>query len=190
MGPPLWRRELDPRGAQRLATDAGLMAGLNECAFNPLCVCGCGSSAPTRVCHRCCAPRADFFSSAVYRTKTAATRRVQITAAAAGDGLQKRGMVAGGSVVDWGEAPSHAPGPNSANYEAFRELCGAHLVYNAFWNVKHFCVHQMLMRDPMHQVDLGAIVHLIKAILRKYAECVETALGIACLLYTSDAADE
>ena len=26
------------------------MAGLNECAFNPLCVCGCGSSAPTRVC--------------------------------------------------------------------------------------------------------------------------------------------
>ena len=75
-------------------------------------------------------------------------------------------MVAGGSVVDWGdsEAPSHAPGPNSANYEAFRELCGAHLVYNAFWNVKHFCVHQMLMRDPMHQVDLDAIVHLIKAI--------------------------
>ena len=26
------------------------MAGLNECAFNPLCVCGRGSSAPTRVC--------------------------------------------------------------------------------------------------------------------------------------------
>ena len=86
-------------------------------------------------------------------------------------------MVAGGSVVDWGEAPSHAPGPNSANYEAFRELCGAHLVYNAFWNVKHFCVHQMLMRDPMHQVDLGAIVHLIKAILTIHvsdpsAECI------------------
>ena len=44
------RRELDPRGAQRLATDAGPLAGLNECAFNPLCVCGRGSSAPTRVC--------------------------------------------------------------------------------------------------------------------------------------------
>ena len=50
MGPPLWRRELDPRGAQRRGTDAGPMAGLNECAFNPLCVCGRGSSAPTRVC--------------------------------------------------------------------------------------------------------------------------------------------
>jgi hypothetical protein len=49
-GPAFRRRELDPRGAQRLATDAGPMAGLIECAFNPLCVCGCGSSAPTRVC--------------------------------------------------------------------------------------------------------------------------------------------
>jgi hypothetical protein len=37
-------------------------------------------------------------------------------------------------------------------------------------------VHQMLMRDPMHQIDLGAIIHLIKAILRKFNECVETAL--------------
>jgi septum formation topological specificity factor MinE len=33
------------------------------------------------------------------------------------------------------------------------------------------------MRDPMHQVDLGAIVHLIRAILRKFLECVETALA-------------
>ena len=24
--------------------------------------------------------------------------------------------------------------------------CGAHLVFNAFWLVAHFCVHQMLMR--------------------------------------------
>jgi hypothetical protein len=36
----------------------------------------------------------------------------------------------------------------------------------------------MLMRDPMHQVDLGVIVHLIKAILRKFRESVETALKI------------
>jgi hypothetical protein len=34
----------------------------------------------------------------------------------------------------------------------------------------------MIMRDPMHQVDLGAIVHLLKAILRKFQECVETIL--------------
>ncbi len=48
-GPPRWRRELVPRGAARRGTDAGLMAGLIECALNPLCVCGCWSSAPTRV---------------------------------------------------------------------------------------------------------------------------------------------
>ncbi len=36
--------------------------------------------------------------------------------------------------------------------------------------------HQMLMRDSMHQVtvDLEAIVHLIRAIRRKFKECVET----------------
>jgi hypothetical protein len=34
----------------------------------------------------------------------------------------------------------------------------------------------MLLRDPMHQIDLGAIVHLIRAILRKFKECVEVAL--------------
>jgi hypothetical protein len=85
-----------------------------------------------------------------------------------------------GPVVDWGQEPTrtHSAGPNASHYEAFRNCCGAHLVYNAFWNVKHFCVHQMLMSDPMHQVDLGVIVHLIKAILRKYAECVENALNI------------
>jgi hypothetical protein len=30
----------------------------------------------------------------------------------------------------------------------------------------------------MHQIVLGAIVHLIMANLRKYLECVETALNI------------
>ncbi len=34
----------------------------------------------------------------------------------------------------------------------------------------------MLMRDPMHQIDLGVIVHLIRAVLRKFKECVEIAL--------------
>jgi hypothetical protein len=34
----------------RRATDAGRWAGLNECAFNRLCACGRGSSAPTRFC--------------------------------------------------------------------------------------------------------------------------------------------
>ena len=36
----------------------------------------------------------------------------------------------------------------------------------------------MLICDPMHQIVLGAIAHLIMANLRKYLECEETALNI------------
>ncbi len=39
----------------------------------------------------------------------------------------------------------------------------------------------MLMRDPMHKIDLGAILYLIKAILRKFNECVETTLDVCGL---------
>ena len=67
-------------------------------------------------------------------------------------------------IASWNEAPSHAhsTGPNSANYESFRERCGAHLVYNALCDVKHFCIHhwQMLMHNPMHQVDQSAAQYM------------------------------
>ena len=121
--------------------------------------------------------------TAVFASKSSLERRRDITRAAAGKGIHLRGMRAGEPVVDWGEAPDHvhAPGPNAANYELFRESAGAHLVFNAFWNIQHFCVHQMLMRDPMHQIDLDAIVHLIRAILRKFHDFVEIALDKAGL---------
>ena len=35
----------------------------------------------------------------------------------------------------------------------------------------------MLPRDGMHAIDLGAMIRLILAILRKYWECVEKELG-------------
>jgi len=89
-----------------------------------------------------------------------------------------RGAHFGGKVVDWAEDGSATvPGPNAAHYEHARKSCGAHLLFNAFWAINHFCVHQMLMKDPMHAIDLGVIVTLIKAILRKYYECVENKLG-------------
>ena len=50
-----------------------------------------------------------------------------------------------------------APGPKAAHYESVRKEVGAHLLYNAFWLVNHFCVHQMLMQDRMHTIDLGVI---------------------------------
>jgi len=35
------------------------------------------------------------------------------------------------------------------------------------------------MRDTMHQIDSGVIISFLKAILRKFRECVEIPLGIA-----------
>ena len=127
----------------------------------------------------------------LFTTKTVNVRKKQIGAAAAGQGMVIRGMQPGsGPVVDWGlRGPEgrdpqvipgriHTPGPNASYYEKFREHCGAHLVFNAFWNIQHFCAHQMMTRDPMHQVDMGIIIHLIRAILRKFRECVEDVLGM------------
>ncbi len=37
----------------------------------------------------------------------------------------------------------------------------------------------MYMRDPMHQIDSSVINSFLKAILRKFRECVEIPLGIA-----------
>ena len=83
-----------------------------------------------------------------------------------------RGM-GDGSVVDWDEDGSNVrPGPEASHYEAARKECGAQLLFNAFGKVTYFCVHQMLMRDHMHQIDLGIIIRLISAILKKYWEDV------------------
>ena len=49
---------------------------------------------------------------------------------------------------------------------------------NAFWEVQNFCVQQMLPRDVVHAIDLGALIRLIMAILLKYLNCVETILDI------------
>jgi hypothetical protein len=104
-------------------------------------------------------------SIAVFASKSGRDRRRDITRAADGKGLVIQRMTPGKLVVNWGEAPNHvhSPCPNAANNERFRAHAGVHLVFNAFWKIQHFCVHQMLMRDPMHQVDLGALVTMISA---------------------------
>ena len=66
--------------------------------------------------------------------------------------------------------------PGAIYYEAQRKMAGAHLVFNAFWLISHFCINLMYMRDPMHQVDNGIIITFLKAILCKYRECVESTL--------------
>ena len=85
-----------------------------------------------------------------------------------------RGVNTGEPVVQWkADGSETKPGPKAAHYESVRKTVGAHLLYNAFWLVNHFCVHQMLMRDRMHTIDLGVIVTLVKAIMRKFYESVE-----------------
>ena len=64
-------------------------------------------------------------------------------------------------------------------YESQRIKAGAHLFFNAFWLIPHFCLNLMYMRDTMHQIDSGVIISFLKAILRKFLECVEIPLGIA-----------
>jgi hypothetical protein len=66
--------------------------------------------------------------------------------------------------------------PGVKHYEARWKKAGAHLLFNAFWLIPHFCVNVMYMRDPMHQIDNGVVNTFLKAILREYRECVETAL--------------
>jgi hypothetical protein len=65
------------------------------------------------------------------------------------------------------------PGPESAHYEAGRAECAAQLLFNTLWGVSHCCVHQLLMKESMHQIDLGVIIRLIMAILKKYWESDE-----------------
>ena len=64
-------------------------------------------------------------------------------------------------------------------YEAQRKKAGAHLFFNAFWLIPHFCINLMYMRDTMHQIDSGVIISFLKAILRKFKECVEIPLNIS-----------
>ena len=67
--------------------------------------------------------------------------------------------------------------PGAIHYESQRKKAGAHLFFNAFWLIPHFCVNSMYVRDRMHQIASGIIIAFLKAILRKYRECVESTLG-------------
>ena len=109
-------------------------------------------------CHRCAAEKGRFLCGR-QNIKSTEARRRKITRVASGIDLPD--IIRGASaekIVDWGEDGStHRPGPNSAHYEEARQRCGAHLVFNAFWLIPNFCIHQMLMRDGMHAIDLGII---------------------------------
>ena len=137
---------------------------------------------PHPSCHRCYAGIPEFLRTDLPSApKSMNIRREEIEHEASGDGLRERGTrgVVEGSVVEWDEDGSNVrAGPNKRFYESCRKECGAHMLPNAFWEVQNFCVQQMLPRDGMHAIDLGAIIRLIMAILLKYWNCVEIILDI------------
>ncbi len=46
-------------------------------------------------------------------------------------------------------------------YESQRKKAGAHLFFNAFWLIPHFCINLMYMRDTLHQIDSCVIVSFL-----------------------------
>ena len=150
------------------------------------------------VCHRCTAARKDYlYPDAPAQVKTSKGMRLKVETAAAGAHLKgKRGDR---WVVKWdSDGRNVRPGPGrifhfpplfyllimhsgARYYESERKKAGAHLLFNAFWLIPHFCVNLMYLRDPMHQIDNGVIISFCKAILRKFFECVERVLGVTGL---------
>jgi hypothetical protein len=138
---------------------------------------------PACICHRCTADILEILRTDLPATpKSMLVRQDEISHEASGEGLSERGVrgeVEGGG-VKWDEdgldGSNNRHGPNKSQYESARKECGSHLLFNAFWRIKHACVQQMLPRDGMHEIDLGAIVRLNLAILLKYFHYVENEL--------------
>jgi len=112
-------------------------------------------------CHRCQCPPKNYLDTAMsFPAKTTKAHKARILQEAAGDGLP---------VVEFhAEGKKTTAGPNAKFYESRRQRAGAHLVFNAFWLISSFCLHMMYMRDSLHQVDHGIIIHILRAILRLF----------------------
>jgi hypothetical protein len=124
-------------------------------------------------CHRCHSSHEDFLET----KKWARQRSTYKTKSAVLDAAS--GAHSGGRpVVEWDANGRRKAGPAVKSYERVRKLAGAHLVQNAFWLMQGFCCYQMVMRDPMHQIDHGVILYLLRAILWRYVESVEKKLQV------------
>jgi hypothetical protein len=69
------------------------------------------------------------------------------------------------------DGKSSRPGParpGAKSYERGRTAAGGHLLFNVFWLIPTFCIFQMYMRDSLHQVDHGIVIHVLRGILRLF----------------------
>jgi hypothetical protein len=146
------------------------------------------------------APRKRYLEIADFEAKTMRKVRQRVELAAAGPGGYLKGRHNSTLVVKWDpDGRNVRPGPGIITiiliiyiiyiilisvyktgvlyYESQRIKACAHLFFNAFWLIPNFCINQMYLRDPMHQIDSGVIISFLKAVLRKFRECVEIPLG-------------
>ena len=122
------------------------------------------------VCHRCHVHSDDFLETTFAPPRTTSAMKKAVLDAAAGEHSNGR------AVVTFDANGNRHAGPKVKGYDRVRKIAGAHLVQNAFWLVHGFCSYQMCMRDPMHQIDHGVIVFLLRAILWRYVETLEEAV--------------
>ena len=115
-------------------------------------------------CHRCeCPPQSWLDTDTRFRAKT--TARVKKHVMEAASGLHGSGS----PVVQFtNDGQKHSEGPAGHHYERQRKLSGLHLFFNSFWLVSTFCLFQMHMRDSLHQIDHGVIIHVMRGILRLF----------------------
>ena len=115
-------------------------------------------------CHRCeCPPKSYLDPATTFKVKTTSRVKKTVTAASAGIPGADRPVV-----VCSHEGTRHSEGPAGRNYERERTRAGFHLFFNAFWLVSNFCLFQMYMRDSLHAIDHGVIIHVLRGILRLF----------------------
>ena len=66
------------------------------------------------------------------------------------------------------DGQTHTEGPAARSYDQEHRRCGFHLFFNAFWLISDFCLFQMHMRDSLHQIYHGVIIHVLRGILRLF----------------------
>jgi hypothetical protein len=142
-------------------SSVSLAAVLGDQAEQDL-ICGCHKK-----CHQCWVETENFVhTSRVYELKNSASIRQKIVEKSAG-------------VVDF-----HGPagqrrviGTKAAYNQAVQALQGHQLLANPFREIAHFDVNQQCMRDPLHTLDLGVSLTLLRGAVKLFIQ-VQRKMGV------------
>jgi hypothetical protein len=146
------------------------------------CVLLCSNCMFSAGCQRCTCPAKEFLNPhKSWPAKTTVRTKAEVLRHSAG--VASGASPVASPVVEFTDDGQTRPGPSAKSYESRRAFAGAHLMFNAFWMISTFCIHQMYMRDSLHQVDHGIIIHIMRGILRLFqGEFTSTAMVISLSL--------